>query len=60
MKTPPTPEGNLRRRVHRWTLDFPDPPEGYGTAFTSRQGTFLTGRCFGTDGWCVVVAPVYP
>ena len=25
-------------KVHRWTLDFPDPPEGYGTAFMSRQG----------------------
>jgi hypothetical protein len=24
-------------QVHRWTLDFPDPPEGYGTAFMSRQ-----------------------
>jgi len=25
-------------KVHRWTLDFPDPPEGYGTAFMSRRG----------------------
>ncbi len=25
-------------KVHRWTLDFPDPPEGYGTAFMGRQG----------------------
>ncbi|MCL4203548.1 MAG: hypothetical protein KJ000_13680 [Pirellulaceae bacterium] len=25
-------------QVHRWTLDFPDPPEGYGTAFMGRGG----------------------
>jgi hypothetical protein len=25
-------------KVHRWTLDFPDPPEGYGTAFMGRKG----------------------
>jgi len=37
-------------KVSRWRLDWPDPPEGYGTAFMSRSGIEAIKRRIREDG----------